>query len=57
MISWEEKFEYDIQYVENISLKLDLLIILKTAINVFLRKDITDLNNVSSAKFVGNKEE
>lgn len=57
VISWEEKFEYDIQYVENISLKLDLLIILKTAINVFLRKDITDLNNVSSAKFVGNKEE
>ena len=28
--SWEEQFKYDIYYVENISFKLDLIILLKT---------------------------
>lgn len=40
-INWEERFSYDIKYVENISFKLDILIILKTILKVFRREDIT----------------
>jgi undecaprenyl phosphate N,N'-diacetylbacillosamine 1-phosphate transferase len=34
LLSWEEKFEYDIEYVENISFILDLSILLRTLLNV-----------------------
>jgi lipopolysaccharide/colanic/teichoic acid biosynthesis glycosyltransferase len=34
-LSWEEKFDYDLQYVDNLSLGLDLRIIWVTAIKIF----------------------
>lgn len=40
IISWEERFSYDIEYVKNISFKLDILILLKTVIKVLRREDI-----------------
>jgi len=43
-ISWEEKFKYDVEYVNNISFKLDLIILLKTIITVFRRSGITSLD-------------
>lgn len=39
-INWEERFSYDIKYVEKMSFSLDLSILLKTFINVFKSKDI-----------------
>lgn len=42
-VTWKEKFEMDIWYVENVSLKTDLLIILKTAKQVLLRKDVAHI--------------
>ena len=39
-ISWEEKFSYDLYYVENVSLGLDIKIIFKTVINVIKRENI-----------------
>lgn len=39
-ISWKQKFEYDIRYVENISFKTDLKILVKTFQKVIKRKDI-----------------
>lgn len=42
-VTWKEKFEMDIWYVENVSLKTDFLIILKTAKQVLLRKDVADI--------------
>lgn len=39
-ISWEERFKYDIEYVENMSFGLDVKIILKTVKIVFERTDI-----------------
>lgn len=39
-LNWEERFEYDIEYVENISLKNDVKIIFKTIAKVFKREDI-----------------
>ena len=39
-LSWEEKFGYDLQYVDNISFLLDLKIVFLTAIKVFKREGI-----------------
>ena len=37
--TWEEKFDYDIQYVDRVSFLFDIQIIFKTIINVVARKD------------------
>lgn len=39
-ISWENKFKYDLFYVEHISFLLDVKIVLKTVIKVFKKEDI-----------------
>ena len=39
-ISWEKKFEYDLQYIENITLLGDIKIILATVFKVFRSEDI-----------------
>ena len=39
-LQWEERFEYDIEYVNNISFKMDLKIIIYTIKKVFKREDI-----------------
>lgn len=39
-VLWEERFEYDVYYVEHLSLMMDLRIILITIKNVLQRKDI-----------------
>ncbi|WP_290794834.1 sugar transferase [Flavihumibacter sp. UBA7668] len=54
-ISWEQKFELDIWYVDNISFKLDLIIIYKTVIKVFQRKGISSSTSVTMEKFKGSK--
>ncbi len=40
-LTWEERFAYDLQYVENISLFKDLKIFLQTVLKVFRRSDIS----------------
>ncbi|MFZ8100981.1 sugar transferase [Staphylococcus cohnii] len=52
-ISWEKKFELDVWYVENQSLKLDLFILYKTVVNVMKRKDIYSKDNKPVEKFTG----
>lgn len=39
-ISWDKKLAYDVEYVENLSLMMDIKVILKTIQNVLSRKDI-----------------
>ncbi|MDE6803483.1 MAG: sugar transferase [Muribaculaceae bacterium] len=39
-LTWDQKLEYDAQYVEDITFKKDLKILFKTVKNVFERKDI-----------------
>jgi lipopolysaccharide/colanic/teichoic acid biosynthesis glycosyltransferase len=53
-ISWEQKFEYDVWYVENFSFLLDLQILNKTIKKVFKREGITAENSVSAEAFKGN---
>lgn len=38
-LGWSKRFEYDIEYVKNISLMTDIKIILKTIVKVFQGKD------------------
>lgn len=40
-VNWEERFNYDLEYVKNISLFLDLSIIFKTFLKVFKREGVT----------------
>ncbi len=39
-ITWEEKINYDLEYIENITFINDLKIIIKTFVKVFKREDI-----------------
>ena len=39
-ISWEEKFRYDVDYVENNSLSIDIYIIFRTIMKIFSSKDV-----------------
>lgn len=39
-IGWEDKFAFDLQYVDTISFKLDFLLVLKTLKKTFQRTDI-----------------
>ena len=54
-ISWEEKFEYDIWYVENQSFWLDIKIIWMTIKKVIAREGISADGEATMPKFKGNK--
>jgi len=53
-ISWQQKFNYDIYYVNNLSLLLDIKIIYLTFEKVFKQEGITAENLVSAEVFKGN---
>ncbi|WP_179006906.1 sugar transferase [Winogradskyella forsetii] len=55
-ISWEEKFEFDVYYVDNQSFLLDLKIIFKTIDKVISRKDVNNSDNDDMPIFTGTKE-
>jgi lipopolysaccharide/colanic/teichoic acid biosynthesis glycosyltransferase len=52
-ISWEQKFDLDVWYVENWSLLLDLKIIFLTIFKVINKEGINQYNDLSSEKFNG----
>ena len=52
-ISWEAKFQYDVWYVDNQSLKLDLIIIFKTIKQVIRGKGISHKNHPTMEEFMG----
>ncbi len=53
-VSWEEKFEMDTWYVDNHSLKLDLIILWQTITKVLRRTDINQAGSATAEKFMGN---
>lgn len=53
-ISWQKKFDYDIWYIDNISLLLDLKILYLTVKKVFIREGISSGSSVSMEVFNGN---
>lgn len=56
-ISWEGKFSYDVYYVDNMSLMLDLKIVFKTIKNVLLHSGINSSEADTMEKFTGTKTE
>ena len=52
-ISWDEKFKFDIWYVENQSLRLDIKIIILTIWKVLKREGINQKGNTTMEKFRG----
>ncbi|MDN3606511.1 sugar transferase [Kaistella yonginensis] len=53
-ISWEQKFEYDVWYVDHLSFLLDVKILLMTVKKVFVSEGITQEGHVTSEEFKGN---
>ncbi len=54
-ISWEEKFRYDIWYVDNCSFLLDLKMLLITVINILRSEGISQEGQITAEKFKGNR--
>lgn len=50
-ISWEDKFEYDLEYISNITFKKDLKIIFLTVFKVFNHADVTRDGYASDVDF------
>jgi lipopolysaccharide/colanic/teichoic acid biosynthesis glycosyltransferase len=53
-ISWEKKFQYDVWYVDNVSLSLDFKIFLKTIQKVIKRDGINSANSATIEPFEGD---
>lgn len=56
-ISWEEKFDLDVQYVDHISFIGDWKIIFLTIKKVFIREGINSETAATMEPFTGNKKE
>jgi len=52
-ISWEEKFRYDVEYVNNISFLFDLKIAWMTILKVLKKEGISQQGNATMEKFNG----
>ena len=50
-LPWENRFEFDVQYVENISFGLDLKILFKTAIKVLKSEGVSAQGHATMPKF------
>ena len=57
LISWDEKFEYDVFYIDNQSLRLDFKILLLTIAKVFKRSGISPESGEIMPEFTGNENE
>ena len=55
-ITWEQKFKYDIWYVENHTLWLDIKIIFLTLVKVLKSEGVSPDDEVIMPKFTGNKD-
>lgn len=53
-ISWQKKFEYDVWYVDNLSIFLDLKILFLTIKKVFVREGISQEGHITAEPFKGN---
>ena len=53
-VSWEDKFEMDVYYTENISFWMDVSIILQTVKSVLLREGISSETSATMEEFMGS---
>jgi sugar transferase EpsL len=55
-ISWDEKFKFDIEYVDRCSFLLDMKIIFLTIKKIFMKEGIAQEGKVTMDKFMGSEE-
>lgn len=53
-VSWEEKFDYDVWYIDNRSFSLDVRILWMTIIKVLMRKGVSAEGEATMSKFKGS---
>ena len=56
-ISWKQKFEYDLWYVDNISFGLDVKIFILTIKKIFVREGISAVGHATIETFKGDETE
>jgi len=56
-LSWQEKFEYDVWYVDNVCFLLDVKILWMTMLKVLQRDGINATDDVMMTPFIGNDTE
>jgi lipopolysaccharide/colanic/teichoic acid biosynthesis glycosyltransferase len=56
-ITWEEKFELDVWYVENVSLRTDLGILFRTVAQVLSQRGVSAEGHATMPEFMGSNEE
>ena len=56
-VSWEEKFNLDVEYVEKMSFALDVKIFFMTIMSVLKREGISSETSATMEEFKGNKVE
>lgn len=54
MLSWQDKFNFDVWYVKNLSFLLDFKILAQTILKVIQRKGINKDGNSTMEYFKGN---
>ena len=55
-ISWEEKFRLDVEYVDNISLSMDIKVLFTTVSKIFKREGISSDTSATMEEFTGSPE-
>ncbi len=55
-ISWEQKFEYDVYYVNHCSLFTDIFVLVKTVLYVFTHKGISSDSSATMEEFMGSEK-
>ena len=56
-ISWEEKFDWDVKYIDSITFKGDFEIVLDTVKTVLKHEGISSETSVTMEEFIGTKEQ
>ena len=55
-ISWQEKFALDLWYIDHLSLRLDLRILVLTAWKILAREGISQPGYATAEEFIGEGE-
>ncbi len=56
-VSWEQKFAYDVEYVNNITFHGDVKIVWQTVVNVLKREGISQEGQATMTEFTGNESQ
>lgn len=54
--TWEQRFKYDVEYIDNVSLFFDIKILFKTVITVLKRNGVSDEGTATKDPFTGNNQ-